>query len=87
MADRKRIQAATGTASEDDNSEALVHSVNRPNKGLFDDSDSEEEDAMKHEAEDDRANRIRMIRAMRQTVARAAAAGPTANGSDVEVAV
>ena len=87
LADRKRIQAATGTASEDDNSEALVHSVNRPNKGLFDDSDSEEEDAMKHEAEDDRANRIRMIRAMRQTVARAAAAGPTANGSDVEVAV
>jgi hypothetical protein len=89
--DRTKIQEATRTQDLKPESEVL-HSSNRPHLGFADssdsDSDEDEEDTMKHEAQDNRVERLRMIRAMRQTVARAAAAGPTeSNSDDVEVAV
>jgi hypothetical protein len=86
--DRTKIQEAT--RKQDLPESKVLHSSNRPHLGFADSSDSEsdEEDTLKHEAQDNRVDRLRMIRAMRQTVARAAAAGPTANNSDdVEVAV
>ena len=89
--ERTKIQEAT--QRQDLLESKIVHSSNRPHLGFADSSDSDsdsdnEEDTTKHEAQDNRLDRLRMIRAMRQTVARVAAAGPTANNSDdMEVAV
>jgi len=62
---------------EDDGPE-LVHSSHLPQYGVLHESDSDEDDTPERD-EDVRAERMRRIRGMRQTVAKSAASGPRAN--------